>query len=43
MMLIDRDARGDCEMARRLLAEALDTYTQTGMHNHIEITKALIQ
>jgi tetratricopeptide (TPR) repeat protein len=43
MMLIERAHPGDRQRARRMLTEALETYTQIGMHRHREITNALIQ
>jgi hypothetical protein len=42
MMLIDRTAPGDREKARRLLGEALETYTRIGMPRHSEITQKLL-
>jgi hypothetical protein len=42
MMLIDRAAAGDREEARKLLGEALETYTRIGMPRHIEITQTLL-
>jgi AAA ATPase domain len=42
MMLIDRADPDDCRKARRLLEEALDTYTQIGMPRHIEMTRTLL-
>jgi hypothetical protein len=42
MMLIDRGARGDREKARKLLGEALETYTRIGMPRHIEIARHLL-
>jgi hypothetical protein len=42
MMLIDRAAPGDRKTARRLLSEALETYTQIGMPRHIEMTQTLL-
>jgi hypothetical protein len=41
-MLIDRADPDDCRKARRLLEEALDTYTQIGMPRHIEMTRTLL-
>jgi tetratricopeptide (TPR) repeat protein len=38
MMLIDSAAPGDREEAQRLLAEALETYTQIGMPRHVGMT-----
>jgi tetratricopeptide (TPR) repeat protein len=42
MMLKERDAPGDRERARQMLAHALDTYVRIGMRRHIEITQALL-
>jgi tetratricopeptide (TPR) repeat protein len=42
MMLIDHAAPGDREKARRLLGEALETYTRIGMPRHSEITQKLL-
>ncbi len=42
MMLIDRAARGDREIAKTLLAKALETYTRVGMPRHIEMTQTLL-
>lgn len=42
MMLIDRATRGDREIAKTLLAKALETYTQVGMPRHIEMTQTLL-
>ncbi len=42
MMLLDRAAPGDREKARRLLDNALETYTYIGMPRHIEMTQALL-
>jgi hypothetical protein len=42
MMLIDRAAPGDRDEARRLLGEALETYTRIGMPRHSEITQKLL-
>ena len=41
-MLIDRAASGDRERARRLLGEALVTYTRVGMPHHLELTRKLL-
>ena len=41
MVLRDRAARGDREKARKLLGEALETYSHIGMPRHIEMTQAL--
>ncbi len=41
MILMDRAAPRDREQARKLLGEALETYTRIGMPRHIEITRAL--
>jgi tetratricopeptide (TPR) repeat protein len=43
MMLKDRAGRGDREKARKLLSEALETYTHIGMPRHIEMTQALLR
>jgi len=42
MMLISRAWPGDRENARRLLGEALASYTQIGMPRHIEIVRSLL-
>jgi tetratricopeptide (TPR) repeat protein len=42
MMLIDRAASGDRERARRLLGEALVTYTRIGMPRHVKLTRNLL-
>jgi tetratricopeptide (TPR) repeat protein len=42
MMLMDRGAKGDREKARRLLAEAGETYEQIGMRAHHELTQTLL-
>jgi tetratricopeptide (TPR) repeat protein len=42
MMLMDRTAPRDHEEARKLLGEALETYTRIGMPRHIEMTRTLI-
>ena len=42
MMLIDRAARGDREKARKLLGEALESYTRIGMPRHIDIAQTLL-
>jgi tetratricopeptide (TPR) repeat protein len=42
MMLLDRAARGDRDKARKLLCEALETYTRIGMPRHIEMIQALL-
>ena len=42
MMLIDRAASGDRERARRLLGEALATYTRIGMPRYVELTRKLL-
>jgi hypothetical protein len=42
MMLIDRAAPGDCEKARMLLREALESYALIGMPRHVEMTQALL-
>jgi tetratricopeptide (TPR) repeat protein len=41
MMLGDRAGRGDCESARTLLNEALETYKRIGMPRHIEMAQNL--
>ena len=42
MMLMHRGARGDREKARRLLGEALESYTRIGMPRHIEMIQTLL-
>ena len=42
MMLMDRAAAGDRDKARRMIADARESYTRIGMQRHSEITKALI-
>jgi hypothetical protein len=42
MMLMDRAAPDDRKRARRMLADARETYTRIGMHRHSEITQALL-
>jgi hypothetical protein len=42
MMLMDRAVAGDREKARRLLTEALETYTGSAMPRHIEMTRTLL-
>ena len=42
MMLMDRTAPRDHEEARKLLGEALETYTRIGMPRHVEMTRTLI-
>jgi hypothetical protein len=42
MMVMDRAARGDRERARKLVGEALQSYTQIGMPRHIEMTQSLL-
>ena len=42
MMLIDRATQGDREIAKTLLAKALETYTRAGMPRHIEMTQTLL-
>jgi tetratricopeptide (TPR) repeat protein len=42
MMLKDRAASGDCEKARKLLGEALETYTRIGMPRHVEMARMLV-
>jgi len=41
-MLIDRDAPGDRETARRLLTEAIEMYRRLGMPKHVEMAEALL-
>jgi hypothetical protein len=41
-MLMDHAVPGDREKARRLLGEALETYTRIGMPRHSEITQKLL-
>lgn len=43
MMLINRAGPGDREKARRLLSEALASYTRIGMPRHIEIIQTLLE
>ncbi len=42
MMLVNRAGPGDREKARKLVSEALASYTRIGMPRHIEITQALL-
>ena len=42
MMLMDRDAPGDREKARKLLGKALETYTKIEMPGHVEMTQTLL-
>jgi hypothetical protein len=42
MMLINRAGPGDHEKARRLVTEALASYTHIGMPRHIEIARTLL-
>jgi hypothetical protein len=42
MMLMDRAAPDDREKARRMLADARETYMRIGMRRHSEITEALL-
>lgn len=42
MMLIDRATKGDREIAKTLLAKALETYTRVGMPRHIEMTQTIL-
>ena len=42
MMLIDRAAPCDRDKARKLLGEALETYTRIGMPRHVEMVGALL-
>jgi tetratricopeptide (TPR) repeat protein len=42
MMLMDRNASGDREKARRLFGEALETYTKIGMPRHVDLTQTLL-
>jgi len=43
MMLLDRAATGDREIARTLLKEALESYERIGMPRHVEITQTLLR
>ena len=43
MMLIDRAASADREKARRLLKEAIASYSRIGMPRHIEIAQTLLE
>ena len=42
MMLIDRAAPGDREMAQTLLREALESYQRIGMPRHVDLTQTLL-
>jgi hypothetical protein len=42
MMMMDRNASGDREKARKLLGKALETYTKIGMPRHVEMTRTLL-
>jgi tetratricopeptide (TPR) repeat protein len=42
MMLMNRAATGDREIAKTLLAKALETYTRVGMPRHIEMTQTVL-
>ena len=42
-MLLDRNASGDRDTARKLLGEAVDMYQQIGMPRHIEMAKEMLQ
>lgn len=42
-MLLDRDAPGDREPARRLLNEAIEMYRRIGMPKHVEMAEALLR
>jgi len=42
-MLLERDASGDRETARRLLTEAVEMYRRIGMPKHVEMTEALLR
>jgi tetratricopeptide (TPR) repeat protein len=42
MMLIDRAGRGDREKARKLLSEALESYTRIGMPRHIDMAQSIL-
>ena len=42
MMLLDRAAAGDREMARKLAGEAMAVYSRIGMSRHIELSQALL-
>ena len=41
-MLLDRDAPGDREEARRLLDEAIEMYREIGMPKHVEIAEKML-
>jgi hypothetical protein len=40
-MLLERDAPGDAELARAMLAEARARYECLGMHRHVDLVRAL--
>jgi hypothetical protein len=42
MMLINRAAPGDRKKAQTLISEALETYAQIGMPQHLEMTQKLL-
>jgi len=42
-MLLDRNAPGDRETARRLLTEAVEMYRRIGMPKHVELAEALLR
>jgi tetratricopeptide (TPR) repeat protein len=42
-MLLDRNAPGDREKARGLLAEAVEMYRRIGMPKHVEMAEALLR
>jgi tetratricopeptide (TPR) repeat protein len=42
-MLIDRDAPGDHDKARKLLTEAIAMYRRIGMPKHVEMAEALLR
>jgi class 3 adenylate cyclase/tetratricopeptide (TPR) repeat protein len=41
-MLLDRDAPGDAEQARQLLARAVEGYRRVGMPRHVEMAERLL-
>jgi hypothetical protein len=43
MMLINRSGPGDREEARRLLSDALASYTRIGIPRHSEIMQSLLR
>jgi hypothetical protein len=43
MMLINRAAPGDRPRAKRLLREALESYSSVGMPRHVEMTQTLLK